>query len=97
MRLARTSSTSRSPTWWTWQGEPPVARAPVLHGADQLSDRLDPWHPAEIHAEARRLYRLLGAPSGGFVGYVEEYGVMGMSEENYRACAQAFRQLGCAQ
>ena len=53
--------------------------------------------PAEIHAEARRLYELLGAPSGGFVGYVEEYSVMGMSAENYRACAQAFRQLGCAQ
>jgi len=40
---------------------------------------------ADIHAEARRLYELLGAPSGGFVGYVEEYGVMGMSPENYRA------------
>ncbi|MGA2863979.1 MAG: uroporphyrinogen decarboxylase family protein [Verrucomicrobiota bacterium] len=53
--------------------------------------------PAEIHAEARRLYELLGAPSGGFVGYVEEYGVMGMSAENYRACAEAFRQLGCPQ
>jgi len=52
--------------------------------------------PAEIRAEARRLYELLGAPSGGFVGYVEEYGVMGMSAEDYRACAQAFRQLGCA-
>ncbi|MGO8674808.1 MAG: uroporphyrinogen decarboxylase family protein [Limisphaerales bacterium] len=51
--------------------------------------------PAEILAEARRLYELLGTPSGGFVGYVEEYGVMGMSGENYRACAQAFRQLGC--
>jgi len=27
---------------------------------------------------------------------VEEYGVMGMSAENYRACAQAFGQLSCA-
>jgi uroporphyrinogen decarboxylase len=52
--------------------------------------------PAEIHAEAQRLYGLLGAPSGGFLGYVEEYSVMGMSPESYRACAQAFRQLGCA-
>jgi len=51
--------------------------------------------PEEIHAEARRLYDLLGAPAGGFIGYVEEYGVMGMSPENYRACANAFRQL-CA-
>jgi len=51
--------------------------------------------PEEIQAEARRLYELLGAPSGGFIGYVEEYSVMGMSPDNYRACADAFRQLGC--
>ena len=50
--------------------------------------------PAEIHAEARRLYDLLGTPTGGFIGYVEEYGVMGMSPENYLACGEAFRRLG---
>jgi uroporphyrinogen-III decarboxylase len=50
--------------------------------------------PAEIYAEARRLYDLLGAPAGGFIGYVEEYRVMGMSPENYRACGEAFRRLG---
>ena len=50
--------------------------------------------PAEIHAEARRLYDLLAVPEGGFIGYVEEYGVMGMSAENYRACGEAFRRLG---
>lgn len=49
--------------------------------------------PEQIYAEARRLYDLLGAESGGFIGYVEEYGCMGMSEENYRACAEAFRRL----
>ncbi|MHB1037933.1 MAG: uroporphyrinogen decarboxylase family protein [Pirellulales bacterium] len=49
--------------------------------------------PAEIHAEARRLYEHLAAPAGGFIGYVEEYGVMGMSAENYRACGEAFRGL----
>ena len=49
--------------------------------------------PEEIRKEARRLYNLLGAPQGGFIGYVEEYGVMGMSAENYRACGQAFRTL----
>jgi uroporphyrinogen decarboxylase len=48
---------------------------------------------AEIHAEARRLYDLLGSEAGGFIGYVEEYGCMGMSEENYRACGEAFRRL----
>ncbi len=49
--------------------------------------------PAEIHAEARRLYHLLGASTGGFIGYVEEYSVMGMSAENYHACGEAFRRL----
>ena len=49
--------------------------------------------PEEIHAEARRLYELTGTPAGGFIGYVEEYGVMGMSAANYRACGEAFRGL----
>jgi len=47
----------------------------------------------EIHAEARRLYDSLGSPKGGFIGYVEEYGVMGMSEQNYQACGEAFQML----
>ena len=47
----------------------------------------------EILAEAQRLHELLGAPSGGFIGYVEEYGCMGMTEENYQACGEAFRRL----
>jgi hypothetical protein len=49
--------------------------------------------PDEIFEEARRLYELLGAANGGFIGYVEEYGCMGMSEINYRACGEAFRRL----
>ena len=49
--------------------------------------------PEEIYAEARRLYDLLATEPGGFIGYVEEYSSMGMSEENYRACAEAFRRL----
>jgi hypothetical protein len=51
----------------------------------------------EIFAEAQRLYRLLGTPEGGFIGYVEEYSSMGMSAENYRACAEAFRRLNPTQ
>ena len=47
----------------------------------------------EIYAEAERLHRLLGTPEGGFIGYVEEYSVMGMSRRNYRACGEAFRRL----
>jgi hypothetical protein len=49
--------------------------------------------PAEIYAEARRLYDHLAVPQGGFIGYVEEYSVMGMSAANYCACGEAFRRL----
>jgi uroporphyrinogen-III decarboxylase len=48
----------------------------------------------EIEEEARRLYRHLGTRQGGFIGYVEEYSVMGMPPGNYRACAAAFEKLG---
>jgi uroporphyrinogen decarboxylase len=47
----------------------------------------------DIHAEAQRMYDVLGSSAGGFLGYVEEYGCMGMSRDNYLACAAAFRQL----
>ena len=49
--------------------------------------------PEEIFGEAQRLYGLLGAETGGFIGYVEEYSCMGMLEANYRACGEAFRRL----
>jgi len=52
--------------------------------------------PEEIHAEAGRMYDLLGTEAGGFIGYVEEYGCMGMSQQNYRACGEAFRRLSPA-
>ncbi len=53
--------------------------------------------PEEIHDEARRLQRWLGTDQGGFIGYVEEYGCMGMSQENYQACIAAFQALqNCA-
>ena len=47
----------------------------------------------DIYSEAQRLYDLLGTSSGGFIGYVEEYGCMGMSRENYLACSEAFQRL----
>ena len=49
--------------------------------------------PEEIYQEAERLFNLLSIPDGGFIGYVEEYGIMGMSAENYHACGKAFRRL----
>ena len=66
----------------------------MLHDADQLSDRLH-----QRHAGRRSTPRPGGSttcwprPQGGFIGYVEEYSVMGMSAENYRACGEAFRRL----
>lgn len=49
--------------------------------------------PDEIFTEEKRLHRCLGTPEGGFIGYVEEYSVMGMSKQNYCACGEAFRRL----
>jgi uroporphyrinogen decarboxylase len=49
--------------------------------------------PEDIHNEARRMHRALATEAGGFIGYVEEYSCMGMSERNYQACIQAFRSL----
>lgn len=49
--------------------------------------------PADILAEARRLDQLLATEQGGLIGYVEEYGCMGMPEANYQACGEAFRRL----
>ena len=44
----------------------------------------------EIFSEAERMYKALGAQTGGFIGYTEEYSCMGMSEENFKACKEAF-------
>jgi hypothetical protein len=49
--------------------------------------------PEEIEREARRAYDLLGTDHGGFIGYIEEYGCVGMPEENYQACVRAFQSL----
>ncbi len=49
--------------------------------------------PQEIHNEARRLFEELGCAAGGFIGYVEDYKCMGMTEVNYQACVSAFRAL----
>jgi len=64
----------------------------VFSDAHQLPDRLDFRDGSDIYAEAQRLYDLLGVPTGGFIGYIEEYGCMGMSRENYLACAHSFSE-----
>jgi len=50
--------------------------------------------PEQIFEDVRILVENLGCFNGGLVGYVEEYHSVGMSEENYQACVQAFRVLG---
>jgi hypothetical protein len=47
----------------------------------------------EIFAYARRLYDCLGAFNGGFIGYIEDYASLGMSEQNYQWIRQAFHGL----
>lgn len=48
----------------------------------------------QIFADVRTLIEHLGCFNGGLIGYVEEYHSVGMSEENYRACIEAFQTLG---
>lgn len=38
--------------------------------------------------------RYLRRFNGGLIGYIEEYGFIGLSEENYQACIDAFRDIG---
>ncbi len=48
----------------------------------------------DIFNEAKKLIENLGKFNGGFIGYVEEYSSIGMSDENYRCCIEAFKTLG---
>lgn len=48
----------------------------------------------DIFGDVETAVRCLGSQGGGLVGYVEEYSSMGMSEENYQSCVDAFRELG---
>ena len=49
---------------------------------------------AEIFADVRLLVENLGDFNGGLIGYVEEYQSIGLSEGNYQACIDAFKELG---
>ena len=48
----------------------------------------------EIFEDVRLLVENLGDFNGGLIGYVEEYQSIGLSEENYQACVEAFETLG---
>lgn len=48
--------------------------------------------PAEIIAQTKHLENIFGTEKGGFIGYIEEYSCMGMSEDNYQAHLKAFER-----
>jgi uroporphyrinogen decarboxylase len=48
----------------------------------------------DIYQDVELLVKHLGCFNGGLIGYIEEYGSMGMSEANYQACIDAFTDLG---
>ena len=47
-----------------------------------------------IERDVEELVRYLGNRNGGLIGYIEDYRIMGMSEENYQACVGAFEKYG---
>jgi len=46
--------------------------------------------PEEIINEGERIKNLFFCDDGGLIGYIEEYGCMGMTQENFEACKVAF-------
>lgn len=48
----------------------------------------------DIYAETERLVSSLGSFDGGLIGRVEEYHSVGMSDDSYRYCVDALRELG---
>ena len=49
-----------------------------------------PGTPSEVISEGNKLVEMLGTENGGFIGYIEDYSCMGMSNENFQACKKAF-------
>lgn len=62
---------------------------PVSYQTTSLSGKKE-----DIYADVKRLMDNLGCYNGGLIGYVEEYHSIGMSDENYQLCIDAFRELG---
>ena len=48
----------------------------------------------DIFRDVERLVKNLGSKGGGLIGYLEEYRSIGLSDDNYRHCADAFSELG---
>ena len=48
----------------------------------------------DIYRDVKKLVDHLGSHHGGLIGYVEEYHSIGISDENYGHCVDAFQELG---
>ena len=48
----------------------------------------------EIYSYVKSLVENLGRFDGGLIGYVEEYKSIGLSDENYDHCVNAFLEYG---
>ena len=48
----------------------------------------------DIYEDAKNLIDNLSSQDGGFIAYVEEYHSIGLSEESYQNCINAFREFG---
>jgi uroporphyrinogen-III decarboxylase len=62
---------------------------PISYQTTSLSGTKD-----EIYAAAKEMIVSFGSFDGGFIGYVEEYASLGLSEENYWSCLGAFLEQG---
>lgn len=49
--------------------------------------------PQEVREYIIRLNELLGSKGGGFIGYIEDYACLGMTEENYQTIKATFKGL----
>ena len=48
----------------------------------------------QIFDYTKRMIERLGTPRGGYIGYIEEYSSIGLTEENYWNCYDAYQQYG---
>ncbi len=62
---------------------------PVSYQTTSISGTRD-----EIFQDVAELVKHLGCFKGGLIGYIEEYSTIGMSQDNYRACVEAFKDQG---
>ena len=63
--------------------------APISYQTTSLSGTV-----ADIHERRKRLIDSLGRFNGGLIALLIYYKAMGMSEENYRATVNVFKEYG---